>query len=168
VARWEDIDAQLAAVTQLLDAKALLLDLNPALQGGVPQPAFESRAAIDQLLAECKVSYVKLFLIEDDEAYFPLTNNVLRLTGDEGLANLEVFETNGFDLGKYAGKYIFEKTGGLAYGGGSYRLTFFQYRDNEGNLRPSANTNLLDTYTVRWREVKDRAFLQLSTDALFR
>lgn len=168
VARWEDVDAQLASVTRLLDAKTLLLDLHPAFHGGVPQLTFESRAEIDQLLAECKVDYVKLFLIAEDDAYFPLTNSVLRLTNDEGFANLNVFEKSGFSLGTYAGKYIFEKTGGLSYGGGSYRLTFFQYRDNEGALRPSANTNLLDTYIVRWREVKDRAFLQLSIDALFR
>jgi hypothetical protein len=167
VARWEDVDAQLASAVRILDAKTLLEDLVPFLQGGGKQPSIEQRSEIDQLLAGHKISYNALFLIEDERAHFPLTNNVLKLSGDEGLADLEIFEGTGFSLGNYAGKYIYEKTGGLAYGGGSYRLTYFQYRDNEGNLRPSGNTNLLDTYSIRWREVKDQAFLQLSADALF-
>jgi hypothetical protein len=157
----------LASAVRILDAKSLLEELVPDLQGGGKQLSFEQRTEMDQVLAGHKISYNSLFLIEDERAHFPLTNNVLKLTGDEGLADLEIYEGTGFGLGSYAGKYIYEKTGGLAYGGGSYRLTYFQYRDNEGNLRPSGNINLLDTYTIRWKEVKDRAYLQLTADAFF-
>jgi hypothetical protein len=168
VARWEDVDAQFAEAVKILDAKTLLMELHPALQGRAPQLTFESLAEIDQMLGECKVSYHSLFLIEQEEAHFPLTNSVLRLTDDEAFTDLEVLLEDGFSVGTYAGKYLFEKTGGVSYGGGNYRLTFFQYRDNEGNLRPSGNANLLDTYRVRWKEIRDRAFLRFSSSDLLR
>lgn len=163
MARWEDVDATLADAQSKLDIGSLLRELlGPALAPGKAIPA-ALQAELDQVLSQYPVSYAQLFVVEDPDVLFPLTNNVLRLGSDGTLDGLQIFDKTGFSLGEYAGKYVFEKSGGLSSGASGYRLTYFQYKDNVGEIRPSGNINLLDTFAVRWGLIKDKPGIVLTT-----
>lgn len=168
VARWEDVDAALADVQSKLDIGAFLRELGTDFPASEDSVSVQFRDELDQVLSRQPILYNQIFTLEDPASLFPLTNNVLRLVSDATLADLEVFDKTGFSLGSYVGKYVFEKSGGLASGNSGYRLTYFQYRDNEGNIRPSGTINLLDTYAVRWKEIKDKPGLVLTADLLLK
>jgi hypothetical protein len=168
IARWEDVDQTLADAAASLNLTPLLREILPSLEARERPETLALRAELDQLLAGQALLYQRLFLIEDPGVYFPLTNNVLRLTGDDSFVDLQVFDKTGFSLGQFVGKYIFEKTGGTTSSSLGYRLTYFQYRDNSGEIRPAGTFNLLDTFVVRWREIQDKPGLVLTADAVLK
>jgi hypothetical protein len=102
-----------------------------------------------------------MFLIDRVESYFPLTNNVLRIADDRSLTDTPVHDRNAFSLGRYAGKFYYERTGGLSNTQNAYRLTFFQYKDNTDNIRTCGDINLLDTFSVFWPTIKEKTGYRL-------
>ncbi len=128
VARWEEVDKVLA---RLEEARAALSDRR-------------------------SLTFADLFLIEDDGVLFPLTHSVLKHADEAGLNGLQVFTREGEELGRFAGKYVYEKRGGTV-GPEGYDLTYFQYNDKQGRLQVAAAGPygpLLDNFCLRWGDVK--------------
>ena len=157
IARWEEVDAVLAAMQQQLGVSALLREMISSDPGNpLPVLTGDQWNEVDKIFERHTLRYSQMFLIEKLESYFPLTNNILRYADDRTLADLLVYDRTAFSLGRYIGKYYYERTGGLVGGQGAYRLTFFQYRDNADFIRSCGNINLLDTFSVRWPAIKEQ------------
>lgn len=104
---------------------------------------------------DCRWTYGNLFEVNRDDVYFPVTNTVLRTAGEDSLHGLEIFSKSGDRLGTFESRVLYERRGGL-YRQEGYRLYYFQLRTSDGELSSSGNRLLLDSFTVRWNELKDR------------
>lgn len=126
VAKWQDVDATLAKLGNL-----------------------DSKSKPTNLL------FKDIFSM-DDSVLFPLTNSVLKYAPDASLVNVPVYNKKGELLGKFASKYVYEKTGGLQ-GRRSYSLVYFQYVDKNNQNQTSGGAGLLlDSFCVKWGDIKDR------------
>ena len=130
VLKWQDVDKTLN-------------DVDRALQGKT-----------------CTFTFDQLFTTKNEEAYFPLTNSVVRLVPEESLIDARVFAKEGDELGKYAGRARYERSGGL-YARESYIVFYFQYEDARGELQSVGTDLLFDSFTVPWSEL--RGLVALST-----
>ncbi len=157
IARWEQVDAAIAAVGESLDIMGLLTQMG-LYDAGTEKFRLtdEEWEQIDQIFEKHTLRYSQMFLIDKMECYFPLTNNVLRIAEDLALNDVPVYDRKGFSLGRYAGKYFFQRTGGLTRSQMNYRLTYFQYRDNTDQIRSCGDVNLLDTFSMFWPAIKEK------------
>ncbi len=131
VLKWEDIDK-------------VLNDIDLRLQGQT-----------------CSFTFGQLFSTKNEDAYFPLTNSLIRLVPESALSKLKVFNKEGDELGQFVGKVRYERTGGL-YARDSYILYYFQYEASNGELESVGGQGsqlLLDAFTAPWSELKDRVAL---------
>ena len=112
----------------------------------------------------CSLTLNQLFRPTKKELLFPLTNNLLRTTPDASLEGVEVFNQRGERLGQYANRVMYQRSGGL-YSKSGYTLYYFQYKDSQGKLQSAGNQLLLDSYLVRWEDIKDRVFIAAESEA---
>ena len=112
----------------------------------------------------CSLTLNQLFRPTKKELLFPLTNNLLRTTPDASLEGVEVFNQRGERLGQYANRVMYQRSGGL-YSKSVYTLYYFQYKDSQGKLQSAGNQLLLDSYLVRWEDIKDRVFIAAESEA---
>ena len=124
-ARWEQVDEVLAG-----------LDRNPNT-------------------LDCEFRFNELFETDEQELYFPLTNNLVRIVPESSLEGLPVFNPSEELLGEYGSRVKYTRTGGLARTD-SYTLFYFQYQDSEGENHTSGSQLLLDSYRVRWSDLAER------------
>lgn len=110
-------------------------------------------------VTECGLTFAEIFRLKDENVFFPLTNSAVRIAPAEAFEGLTVFTKEGFELGPYVGRVKYEKSGGL-YARKSYELYYFQYRDSDGRMQSVGNRLLLDEFTVRWSNLKDRVAVQ--------
>ncbi len=111
----------------------------------------------------CSWTLHQLFRPTKKELMFPLTNNLLRTTPDASLEGLEVFNQEGERLGLYANRVMYQRSGGL-YQKKKYTLYYFQYKNSEGKLQSTGNQLLLDTYVVRWDDIKERVVVAAESE----
>ena len=112
----------------------------------------------------CSLTLNQLFRPTKKELLFPLTNNLLRTTPDASLEGVEVFNQRGERLGQYANRVMYQRSGGL-YSKSGYTLYYFQYKDSQGKLQSAGNQLLLDSYLVRWEDIKDKVFIAAESEA---
>lgn len=112
----------------------------------------------------CSLTLNQLFRPTKKELLFPLTNNLLRTTPDASLEGVEVFNQRGERLGQYANRVMYQRSGGL-YRKIGYTLYYFQYKDSQGKLQSAGNQLLLDSYLVRWEDIKDRVCIAAKSEA---
>jgi len=112
----------------------------------------------------CSLTLNQLFRPTKKELLFPLTNNLLRTTPDASLEGVEVFNQRGERLGQYANRVMYQRSGGL-YRKSGYTLYYFQYKDSQGKLQSAGNQLLLDSYLVRWEDIKDKVFIAAESEA---
>jgi hypothetical protein len=119
---------------------------------------------VDEMLSElserfngtdCKLTFGEIFRHKDEDVYFPLTNSAVRIAPEEAFTGLTVFTKEGFELGPYAGRVRYERSGGL-YARKSYQLYYFQYNDSAGKMQSVGNRLLLDEFVVKWPGLLDR------------
>lgn len=107
--------------------------------------------------SECSFTFEELFRYKkEDELYFPLTNTVLRVVPEESLPGTRVFNKDGEQLGVYANRFSYERSGGLQLKK-SYSVYFFQYKNAAEKLQAVRRTGLLlDDFVVKWSDIKDK------------
>lgn len=160
-ARWEDVDTVLASLANRVDAKQLVGQLRDFHQKqSVSDRAEVLDAAVEKSLAAHVIRFQDLFTL-DDAALFPLTNSVLKYVPDASLVDVPVYDKKGKQLGKFSSKYTYERSGGLT-GRQSYQLVFFQYLDENAKSQTTGADLLLDSYAVRWGDIKDRPGFNLA------
>ena len=111
----------------------------------------------------CSLTLNQLFRPTKKELMFPLTNNLLRTTPDASLEGVEVFNQRGERLGQYANRVMYQRSGGL-YRKRKYTLYYFQYKNSQGKLQSTGNQLLLDSYLVRWEDIKDRVVIAAESE----
>lgn len=107
---------------------------------------------------ECEWTFGQVLRSRKEKLYFPLTNNVLRTAPEKALEGLNIFDQEGVAIGEYERRVAYERRGAL-YAKKSYTLYFFQYRDAEGDLYHIRNRLLLDSYLVKWDDLKERTII---------
>jgi hypothetical protein len=103
----------------------------------------------------CSLRFEHLFASRRDDVYFPLTNQLIRVMPEKALNGAPVYNQSGELLGDFAGRFVVEKSGAF-YNRQRVTLYFFQYKDQQGELRDSGRELLLDNYLVKWADIRDR------------
>ena len=125
IAKWEDVDKMLSELSERFDG------------------------------TDCELTFGEIFRHKDENVYFPLTNTAVRIAPEEAFTGLVVFAKEGYELGPYAGRVKYERSGGL-YARKSYQLYYFQYKDSGGKMQSVGNRLLLDEFVVKWPGLLDR------------
>lgn len=165
IIRWEDLDAALAKLPSQMDYESLdkrLRDLMSKDTGFAPNNEVLGDI-IGRTLAQEEVRYADLFT-QDDGDLLPITNTVLKFLPEETWKDVPVYDKKGQPLGRFMGKYPYEKSGGLLTTK-TYRVYYFQYLDKENTSQTAAAPDYIerDAFCVRWADVKDRPALTLAT-----
>lgn len=151
------------------DCQSLLQSLKlPAELKTKGKPAVARWDKVDKVLTgfrerangmDCRITLGQVFRSGKKEVFFPLTNNVLRTVPEASLAGVSVFSTEGELLGEFSNLVTYERSGGL-YARDSYSLVYFQFTDRRGELQSSGNRLLLDTFVVKWSDIRDQPALE--------
>jgi hypothetical protein len=159
VARWDQID-QVLNRTIMPKIEGLPEKIKTRAAPGELGDVFSEKFELRKRLVENGILFSDLFQI-DDENLFPLTNSVVKLVPEASLEGVTVYDKSGTNLGAFAGKTRYERSGGL-YTSSSYTLITFQYKTPKGEFQSAGNANLLDNFLVRWRDIKSRPALDLA------
>ncbi|MBI4483719.1 MAG: hypothetical protein HY652_12630 [Acidobacteria bacterium] len=152
VADWGKVDARIKSFADAIDLDGLVSQLRSRTSSPLESPPqLEDR--LNRLLLEYSIPFESVFLLEREDALFPLTNNVLKHTRDSIIKDLPLFDNRGKPAGTAEGKGTYEKTSDL-FLGNRLRLEFLVYRDANGQLGFSSQNLLLDSFNVRWKELK--------------
>jgi hypothetical protein len=103
----------------------------------------------------CQLTFERVFSVKKEDAFFPLTNNLVRTAPDESLQGLQVFDSHGKALGEFVGRTVYERSGSL-YAKSSYTFYYFQFRTPEGKLESTGRELTLDNYLAKWSDLKGR------------
>ena len=106
---------------------------------------------------DCEWTFGEIFRTgkDEEELYFPVTNNLVRQVPEGVLLGLQIFDQQGENIGEYEGRIAYERSRGVYIKEG-YTLYYFQFKNNEGELQSTGNRLLLDKFLVRWDDLKDR------------
>jgi hypothetical protein len=163
--RWEQVDRCLNDAASRVDWKSLSSRLGGVLAAtqGVTQAEFT--AAVEASFSAGALAFEKIFIAKEDNILLPLTNSLLKFLPPDSLAGLPVTDKVGTEVGRFAGIYSFERSGGLATAN-KYRLTLFQYTDRNGNVQSSTDKLLLDAFGVPWNGARSQRGFRLPADRL--
>ncbi|MGH9339237.1 MAG: hypothetical protein ACRD1R_06565 [Acidobacteriota bacterium] len=155
---------RLACVSEI---KGLKLPVEVKTDGNPPVARW---AQVDETLtrlreslpaSDCQVTFGEIFRTDKRDLYIPLTNNLIRTVPEETLKDLTIYNTEAEELGHFANRVVFERSGG-GYALSSYKLYYFQFRDQSGKLQSSGNRQFIDMATgdplflIKWEELKER------------
>ena len=143
-------------------AKELKLPVNLKTRG---KPKVGKWEKVDEVLnmvakspsaSACRFAFRDLFRNKkEEELYFPLTRSVLKAVPEDVFRGVAVYTKEGDLLGQYENRVRYEKSGGLQVLD-SYDSYYFQFSTPAGKLESVGNQLLLDSYVVRWTDIKDK------------
>ena len=162
---WQDVDRCLNDAVGRIDWDGLTKELRGALAEAKGVSASEFSAAVDASLSAHALPFDKVFLVKDERALLPLTNSLLKFLPADSLHDLAVTDRAGTVVGTYSGIYTYERTGGLA-SANIYKLTLFQYTDQNGNVQSATDKLLLDSFGVPWKQARPQPGFRLSIEKL--
>jgi len=160
--RWQNVDGCLNDAADRVDWEEFSRDLgNLRTAGGVS--ATDLWVAVESSLSAHAIPYDKVFSVKNMDALLPLTNSLLKFLPAESLEGLPVYDKSGARVGAFSGVYSYERTGGLS-AANTYRLSFFQYTDLNGNIQSAADRLLLDSFGVPWSGAMHQPGFRLVVD----
>lgn len=122
--------------------------------------------SLDQLegvSAECKLTFGEIFESDRENLYFPLTNTLIRVAPEGTFNGLKFYSRDEVEQGTYEHRITFERTGGL-YARNSYQVYIFQYTTPSGRLMKIGPQLLLDSFVLKWEDIKDKVAYSASAD----
>jgi hypothetical protein len=161
--RWQDVEKCLNSANDRVDWE----DLSQQLQKMRESEGFRAvdiSSAVESSLSAYAIPYNKVFLVKEMEALLPLSNSVLKFLPVDSLMDLPVYNKSAERIGLFSGIYSFEKVGEIS--GTRNRYTLFQYTDTKGNIQPSPERLLLDSFGVPWKGVISQPGFRLPSDRL--
>ncbi len=164
--RWQDVDRCVNEAADRVDWQGMATQLEP-IRAAVTMSPEDFNAIVAGAFSLRALPFDKLFIVKSPESYLPLTNSLLKFLPADALQDVEVIDKTGKQIGKFAGTYSFERTGGLATAN-TYRLTLFQYADPAGNVQSVSERLLLGSFGVLWKAVQGQPGFRLTTDKLAR
>jgi hypothetical protein len=163
--RWEEVDKCLNDAVNKVDWPAFSRQLGNARSGAGKITPSDFNSAVDASLSEHALLYESVFAVKASEILLPLTNSLLRLVPADSLTGLPVTDKVGHQVGSFTGVYSYERSGGLA-SANMFRLVLFQYTDRNGQVQPSSERLLLDSFGVPWGEARTRKGFRLTMEKL--
>jgi hypothetical protein len=142
-------------------AKRTKLPVKLSTQGKVQRAKWDK---VDEVLSRldqgrqekpCQLTFEQIFRTDREDLFLPITNTIVRVVPESTLIGVSVFDQEGVLLGEYQGRTTYSRKGNL-YAVDSYVLYYFQFKDTEGELQSSGTQLLLDTFLMKWSEVRDR------------
>ncbi len=162
--RWQDVDRCVNEAADRVDWQGLAAQLQP-IRAAVTLSADDFNAILAGAFSARALPFDKVFFLKKPEAYLPLTNSLLKFLPADSLLDVDVIDKTGKQVGKFAGTYSYERTGGLATAN-TYRLTVFQYTDSAGNVQSANEKLLLGSFGVPWKTVQGQPGFRLTIDKL--
>lgn len=105
----------------------------------------------------CQFTFRQIFVPKKADSFFPLISNVLRTAPEGSLRGVSVYSQDGYPLGTFENRVVFEKKGEY-----NYTHYYFQFSDSRGKIQSSGNRLLVDIQTgkpfflVKWDEIAGR------------
>jgi hypothetical protein len=149
--RWQDVEKCLNSANDRVDWE----DLSQQLQKMRESEGFRAvdiSSAVESSLSAYAIPYNKVFLVKEMEALLPLSNSVLKFLPVDSLMDLPVYNKSAERIGLFSGT--------------RNRYTLFQYTDTKGNIQPSPERLLLDSFGVPWKGVISQPGFRLPSDRL--
>ena len=163
--KWQEVDRCLNRAFNAIDWEALTRDLEAVRLTVRSLSASDFLSVVETSFARHALAFDQVFLVKNEKAHLPLTNSLLKFLPEESLEGLQVTDNTGTDVGKFAGVFSFERTGGLSTAN-SYKLTMFQYTTSSGVAVSPPEKLLLDSFGVRWKSAAKQKGFRLSSDRL--
>lgn len=148
---WESLAGQIEALR--LEERLLREDLSPI---------------VESALSAHVIPYSQVITVKKKDILLPLTNSVLKFLPEDSLKGLPVFDKKlKKQIGTFFSSFTYEKRGGLS-AANTYKLSYFQYNDLEGDLQaPTLNNSLLlDSFGVPWEDASSRPGFRLTSNRL--
>jgi hypothetical protein len=162
--RWQNVDKCLDQAQNRLDWDAFVAKLKAARPAHVSEEAFA--VAVGESLDKQAIPFNRFFQVKSKKAFLPLTNSILKYLPPSSLVDQPVYDQKGkVQLGTFLGVFFYEHQGGLA-SANAYRLSQFQYKDNQGRIQVplsgSSDRILYDNFGVPWDKIMARPGFRLT------
>lgn len=163
--RWEDVDRCLNGAAGRVDWDQVSSHLRDLQAATAKAPAGQLAAAVESAFDAHAWAFDMVFSVKNTEVLLPLTNSLLKYLPADSLHDLPVIDKTGNEVGKFAGTYAYERTGGLS-SANTYRLVLFQYQDRGGAIQTATGKLLLDSFGVPWKDAMKQRGFRLPSDKL--
>ena len=149
--KWQDLDKCLQKAEDRVDWNLLAGQIEALrLEEGLPRE--DLSPIVETALSAHVIPYDKVIVVKKKNVLLPLTNSVLKYLPEDSLKGLPVFDKKSRkQIGIFFSSFTYERRGGLS-AANTYKLSYFQYTDLEGDLQaPTLNNSLLlDSFGVPW------------------
>lgn len=164
--RWEDADKCLNHANDRVDWEELSAKLH-AIRESYGLQAIDMISAIESSLTAQAIPFEKIFRVKekDIEALLPLSNSLLKYLPSDSLMDFPIYSKEGDRVGSFSGVYSYERSGGLAMAN-SFRISLFQYTDQNGRIQAPTGRLLMDSYGVPWKGALKQPGFRLPSDKL--
>ena len=164
--RWEDADKCMNQANDRVDWEEISARLQ-SIRESYGLQAVDLISAIESSLTEQEIPFEKIFQVKekDIEALLPLSNSLLKYLPSDSLMDLPVYSKDGDRVGSFSGVYSYERGGGLAMAN-SFKISLFQYTDQNGRIQAPTGRLLLDSYGVPWKGALKQPGFRLPSDKL--
>jgi len=164
--RWEDADKCLNLANDRVDWEELSAKLQ-SIRESYELQAFDIISAIESSVTAKAIPFEKVFSVKekDMEAFLPLSNSLLKYLPSGSLMDLPVYTKEGDRVGSFSGVYSYERSGGLAMAN-SFKISLFQYTDQNGRVQAPTGRLLMDSYGVPWKGALKQPGFRLPSDEL--
>jgi hypothetical protein len=164
--RWEDADKCMNQASDRVDWEEISVRLQ-SIRESYGLQAVDLISAVESSLTEQEIPFEKVFQVKekDIEALLPLSNSLLKYLPSESLMDLPVYSKEGDRVGSFSGVYSYERSGGLAMAN-SFKISLFQYTDQNGRVQAPTGRLLMDSYGVPWKGALKQPGFRLPSDKL--
>ncbi len=164
--RWEDADKCLNHANDRVDWEELSAKLH-SIRESYGLQGVDMISAIESSLTAKAIPFEKIFSVKekDIEALLPLSNSLLKYLPSDSLMDLPVYSREGDRVGSFSGVYSYERSGGLAIAN-SFKISLFQYTDQNGRVQAPTGRLLMDSYGIPWKGALKQPGFRLPSDKL--
>ncbi len=164
--RWEDADKCMNQASDRVDWEEISARLQ-SIRESYGLQAVDLISAIESSLTGQEIPFEKIFQVQDKdiEALLPLSNSLLKYLPSDSLMDLPVYSKEGDRVGSFSGVYSYERSGGLAMAN-SFKISLFQYTDQNGRIQAPTGRLLMDSYGVPWKGALKQPGFRLPSDKL--
>ncbi len=163
--KWQEVDRCLNGAADSVDWDGLTRQIEALKAGTERISAAEFATALESSLSAHALKFEQVFSTKDERALLPLTNSLLHFMPADSLRDLPVTDRAGTHVGAFSGVYVYERTGGLSTAN-TFKLTLFQYTDQNGNVQSSTDKLLLDSFGVPFSQASPQPGFRLPADKL--
>lgn len=162
--KWQDLDECLNRAEERVDWVSIAGQIEALrLEEGIVRE--DLSPIVESALSAHVIPYSQVLNVKKKDVLLPLTNSVLKYLPEDSLKGLPVFDKKQKrQIGTFFSSFTYERRGGLS-AANTYKLSYFQYTDLEGDLQaPTLNNSLLlDSFGVPWEDASSKPGFRLTS-----